>query len=99
MREGKDYSSVYMPIWKRQTILILILIIGTIASFLILKNRSLSVIFFGLTIATGIINFLILACPACGCKICLNTRMRGVSGYTVMPFDKICPKCGAVLRR
>lgn len=99
MKEGKDYSSVYRPIWKRQIILILIFSIGTIISMVILKDRSLSIIFFGLTAATGIINFLILACPACGCKICFNTRMRGVSGYTVMPFDKICPKCGAVLRK
>lgn len=97
INEEKDYSQTYMPIWRRQIIIILVFAVGMVIGALL--NRTLFFILFGVALVTGVINLLILKCPGCGCYICWNTKTRGTLGKSLIPFDKKCPRCGAILRK
>ena len=98
MNQEKDCSQTYMPIWRRQIIIILVFAIGVVIAAL-LRNRALLFISFGAMLVTGVINLLILKCPACGTSICWNTKSHVALKPSFIPFDKKCPRCGAILRK
>jgi len=100
INEEKDYSQIYMPIWRRQIIILLVVLVFAISGIIAaaLGNKTLFFILFGVAIVTGGISSFILKCPACGCNIWLNTRAR-VPPFGPFPFGKRCPRCGAILRK
>lgn len=103
LNEEKDYSQAYMPIWRRQIIILLVVLVFAIGGIIaaVLGNKTLFFILFGVAIVTSVISSSILKCPACGCNICWNTKTRGygTQPFALVPFDKRCPRCGAILRK
>ena len=103
MNEEKDCSQTYVPIWKRQIIIFLLMLAlaagGIIAAAL--RHITLFYILFGVGLAVTVIISFILRCPACSCYICWNTKTRGYGtrAFAAVPFDKKCPRCGAILRK
>ena len=102
MNEEKDYSQTYVPIWRRQIIIFLLALVLAAAGIIaaVLGHTTLFYILFGVGLGISVIISFILKCPGCGCYICWNTKARGYAlRPAAVPFDKRCPRCGAILRK